>query len=228
MFVKTQAMLTAVVLGLAVCAEANAQKQFQAPANALALDDTGAVEAILGNVVKFRDSKENVWLLEVSPQTTVSIEGEADASYLHPGLTVELTGTVNKELTLDEDIEQVEVVGGKGRPSLGLFSPDDSDEDAKPLRNPEVGKYRIRGKVRRVKDGEMEVAAGRFKITGKLGDELKVKLNFDDARKAKFGDTMKVKAWYYDATKPILMRPGKALAEQIKITLSDPTDSKGR
>jgi hypothetical protein len=41
---------------------------------------------------------------------------------------------------------------------------------------------------------------------------------------------MKVKAWYPDTWKPnpAFMRPGKAWAEQVKITLSDPTETKGR
>jgi hypothetical protein len=229
MLVKTQAFFSAAVVGLAAwAAEAHAQKEFPALPNALALDDTGAVEAIQGNLVKFRDSKENVWLLEVRPETTVLIEGEADASYLRPGLTVELTGSVNEKHALDEPIQQIEVLSGKGRPAQGLFSPDDDADEAKPLKKPEVGKYRIRGKVRSVKEGQLVVAAGRFMISGTLGDELKVKLTLDDARRAKFGDTMKVKAWYYDTWKPILMRPGKALAEDIKITLSEPTEGKGR
>jgi hypothetical protein len=231
MFARSQAVLLAAVAGLAAPAgEARAQNEFQPPPNSLALDDTGAVEAIQGNYVKFRSSKEEVWLLELRPETTVSIEGEADGSYLRPGLAVELTGSVNEKLTLDDPIEEIEVFSGKGRSSQGLFSPDESDEDAKPLKNPEVGKYRIRGRVRTVKDGTIVVAAGRFMISGKLGEEVKVKINLDDARKAKFGDKMTVKAWYYDITKPnpTLMRPGKALAEEVKITLSDPTDDKGR
>jgi hypothetical protein len=229
MSVKTQTrFLTILAAAAAWAAQAAAQNTFQAPPNSLALDDTGTVEAIQGNYVKFRSSKEDVWLLELRPQSTVLIEGEADASYLRPGLAVELTGSVNDKLTLDEPIEQIEVFSGKGRSSQGLFPPDESNEDAKPLRNPEVGKYRIRGRVRTVKDGQLVVAAGRFMISGKLGEEVKVKINLDDASKAKFGDKMMVKAWYYDTWKPnpALMRPGKALAENIKITLSDPTDKK--
>jgi hypothetical protein len=129
-----------------------------------------------------------------------------------------------------EPIKELDVITVKGRPSIGLFAPDDDVADAKPLKNPEVGKYRIRGRLAAAKDGQITIAAGRFKITGKLADDLKVRLILDDARKAKFGDAMTVKAWYYDTWKPnpAQMRVGKAIAEAVKITLSEPTEGKGK
>lgn len=224
MRMRAQLLLAAGVLGLAmVPAGARAQDEFQAPANSLALEDTGTLDRMQGNFVWFRDSKNEPWRLQVVPQTTVSIEGEADADYLRPGLTVALTGEVNENSTLVEPIKEIEVIIGKGRPSLGLFSPE-VDGDAKPLRNPEAGKYRIRGRIASIKQGELLIVAGRLKINGKTSEKLKVKLTLDDASAAQFGDTMKVKAWYYDQgkPKPTLNLPGQALAEEVNITLSKP------
>ena len=192
MRMRTQLLLAAGVFGLAL-GPAAAQAQFQVPANSLILEDTGTLEGLQGNVVKFRDSKKDPWLLQVVRQTKLSIEGEADADYLRPGMTVELTGTVNEDGTLSEPIKEIEVLSGKGRPSLGLFSPD-KGKNAKPVRNPKAGKYRIRGKLVSYKDGALLIAVGRLKISGKTGDELKVKLTLGDPRSAKFGDTVKVKA----------------------------------
>jgi hypothetical protein len=236
MRVRTPAITTAAVAALAVWATSAAAQNddYQVPPNALTLDDTGTLDEIRGNYVKFRDSKENVWVLAVQPgQTAISIEGTADASFLRPGLVVELTGTVNDKLAIEEPIEDIEVISSKGRLSSGLFSPDEDDENAKPLKKPEVGKYRIRGRLATVgKEGQLMVVAGRFKITGTLGDEPKVKLTFDgnDTSRTRFGDTLKVNAWYVDAWKPnpALMRFGKAVAKEVKITLSDPTAGKGR
>jgi len=230
MRMRTQLLLAAGVFGLALGrAGAHAQEQFQVPPNSLALEDTGTLEGMQGNFVKFRDSKKDPWLLQVLPQTTVSVEGEADADYLRRGMTIELTGTVNEDSTLAEPVGEIEVLSSKGRPSLGFFSTDD-DKNTRPVRNPEAGKYRIRGKLASYKDGELLVAVGRLKITGKIGEEVKVKLTLDDARSAKFGDTVKVKAWYYDQTKPnpALNLPGKALAETLSITLSEPPVAKRR
>jgi len=230
MRLRTQLLLAAGVFSLALApAGARAQGEFRAPPNSLILEDTGTLEGMQGNFVKFRDSKKDPWLLQVVRQTNVAIEGEADADYLRPGLTVELTGTVNQQGSLDEPIEEIEVLSVKGRPSLGLFSAEDETSD-KPIRNPEPGKYRIRGKLASFKDGELLIAAGRLKIAAKTAEELKVKLTLDDARSAKFGDTLKVKAWYYDQGKPnpTLNLPGKALAETVSITLSEPPSAKRR
>jgi hypothetical protein len=230
MRMQSQLLLAAGVFGLALGpAGAHAQVEFPVPRNSLALEETGTLEGMQGNLVKFRDSKKDTWLLQVLPQTTVSVEGEADADYLRRGMTIELTGTVNEDSTLAEPVGEIEVLSSKGRPSLGFFSADD-DKDTRPVRNPEAGKYRIRGKLASYKDGELLVAVGRLKITGKTGQEVKVKLTLDDARNAKFGDTVKVKAWYYDQTKPnpALNLPGKALAETLSITLSEPPGAKRR
>jgi hypothetical protein len=222
MRMRTQLLLAAAMLGLGLGASgATAQEKFPTPPNSLALEDTGTLEAMQGNVVKFRDSKNEAWLLTVVGQTTMSIEGEADENYLRPGLTIELTGEVNDKNELAEPIKELSVVEGKGRPSLGLFSPESGD-DTKPVRNPTAGKYRIRGRVTGFKDSELAIAAGRWKIAAKVDPELKVKLTLDDPRAAKFGDSMTVKAWYYDQGKPTLNFPGKALAEEIKITLTNP------
>jgi len=222
MRMRTQLLLAAAI-GLGLGAGAAAQDNFPTPPNSLALEDTGTLEAMQGNFVIFRDSKENLWRLTVVGQTAISIEGEADEHYLRPGLTIELVGEVNEKNEIAEPIKELEVIEGKGRPPLGLFPPE-SDDDSKPVRNPEAGKYRIRGRVATFKGGEILIAAGRWKIAGKVDDELKVKLNIDDVRAAQRGDTMQVKAWHYDAQKPnpTFNRPGQALAEQVKITLTNP------
>lgn len=230
----TQFWLRAAGVGLAICVlflTSTAHAQFEAPANSLALEDTGTVEAIQGNVVKYRDSKNEVWLLTMSGDTTLAIEGEAGPDYLRPGLTVEIAGEVDDEGSLKEPVKEVTVLDPKSKPTVGLFAKDDNDPDAKPVRSPKPGAYRIRGKLTMLKSGEFLIAAGRSKIAGNLGDEVKVKLAIDDASAAQFGDAMKVKAWYYDQGKPnpTLNRPGQAIAEEIHITLSEaPTGKRPR
>jgi hypothetical protein len=221
---RTQSVLAAVAAALAPWAVgAHAQAQFQAPPNSLSLEGEGTLEGMQGNILKFRDSKNEPWLLVISPQTAMAIEGQADADYLRPAMTVELTGEIDNKNALAAPIAEISVIGGKGKTLLGLFSPDDP-QDAKPLRNPEAGKYRIRGKIASVKQGELLVVAGRTKIACTLADDVKVKLNLVDFSTTQFGDAVKVKAWYDDLGKPnaTLNRPGKALAEAVTITLSQP------
>ncbi len=233
MFKTTPQLLAGTLAGLAIgLAGEDVQAQFQPPANSLALDEEGTLEGMQGNLLKFRDSKQEVWLVQVGPQSSVSIVGEADITYLRPGLTVELTGKVDDEATIAEPIAEIEVVNSKGRQPMGLFAPDETAEDAKPVRNPTPGDYRVRGRITSVKDGALEIAAGRLKISAQAAEDLKVILAVDDPRLAQFGDKTKVKAWYIDGGKPnpLVNRPGQAMAEEVNITLTNPppTGKRGR
>jgi len=228
MFKSTPTLIAGTLIGLvAGLASEPSRAQFQAPANSLALEEDGTLEAMQGNQLKFRDSNQEVWLITVNGQTKVSIEGVADLSYLRPGMTVEFKGKVEADATLAEPLTEIEVVNSKGRQPIGLFSPDDDPETAKPVRNPAPGEYRVRGRVTRVKDGELDIAAGRLKLLAKAADDLKVKLSVDDPRLAQFGDQMKLKAWYYENQKPIptFNRAGVALAEEVSITLQNLPDT---
>jgi hypothetical protein len=228
MFKTTPQLLAGAMFGLATgLAAQDVQAQFQPPVNSLALNEEGTLEGMQGNILKFRDSKQEVWLLQVSPQSTVSIVGEADVSYLRPGLTVELTGKIDEEATIADPIAEIEVVNSKGRQPMGLFAVDETDEDAKPVRSPTPGEYRVRGRITSVKDGALEIAAGRLKISATAAEDLKVILAVDDPRLAQFGDKTKVKAWYIDGGKPnpLVNTPGKAVAEEVNITLTNPPPS---
>ncbi|REK11463.1 MAG: hypothetical protein DWQ37_14365 [Planctomycetota bacterium] len=202
------------------------QAAFQAPPQSLALDETGTLEAMQGNLLKFKDSKDDIWLVKVHPMAKVSIEGEAGVDYLRSGQTVDLTGEIKSDGTFAEPIEEMTLVSLRGRSTTGLFEPDaDPDEEkVKPVREPAPGKYRVRGRILKVNDGEILMLAGRLKLTAKAAEDMKVKLTVNDPRAAQVGDEMELKAWYYERYRPIAMRPGQALAESVKITLSKPPE----
>lgn len=224
MLKQTQALLSGALVGLVLSlAGDDARAQFQPPANSLMVEEEGKLVGYQGGVLAFRDSKQELWLLQVNPQTKVSIVGEADLAYLKPGMTVELTAKIDEEAAIADPIAEIEVINAKGRLTMGLFNPADGD-DAKAVRNPTPGEYRVRGKITGVKDGEIDIAAGRLKISGKAADDLKVILAVDDASLAKADDAMKVKIWHLDNGKPnpTLQQPGRALAEEVSITLANP------
>ena len=224
MLKQTQALLGGTLVGLLLSlAGDDARAQFQPPANSLMVEEEGKLEGMQGAVLAFRDSKQELWLLQVAPQSKVSITGEADLAYLRPGLTVELTAKIDEEAAIADPITEIEVINAKGRLTMGLFDPAAGD-DAKAVRNPAPGEYRVRGKITRAKDGELDIAAGRLKLTGKAADDLKVILAIDDPSLAKAGDAMKVKIWHLDGGKPnpTLQQPGRAMAEDVSITLSEP------
>jgi hypothetical protein len=224
MLKQTQALLGGTLVGLLLSlAGDDARAQFQPPANSLMVEEEGKLEGMQGAVLAFRDSKQELWLLQVAPQSKVTIAGEAKLPYLRQGMTVELTAKIDEEAAIADPIAEIDVINGKGRLTMGLFDPADG-EDAKAVRNPEPGEYRVRGRLTSVKDGALEITAGRLKLTGKAADDLKVILAVDDPSLAKAGDAMKVKIWHLDGGKPnpTLQQPGRALAEEVSITLSEP------
>jgi len=231
MIMRTHTMLFAGVLAVGVLAAAGsaAHGQQQAPPNSLELEATGTYEGPQGATVKFRDEKtKELWLLGLNASTKIVIEGETDLKYLRQGMVVELTGDIDETGKLAEPISEITVLTGKGRPALGLFKPDDDPADARPVRDPEPGKYRVRGRLLSVKEGELSIVAGRLKLAGTAAEDAKVKLNIENPSAAQVGDTMKVTGWYLDAGKPIpaFQKPGQAMAESINITLTTVPDPK--
>jgi hypothetical protein len=211
---------------------AQAPSKFQAPPQSVAFEDNeGTFEGAHGDIVQIRDSKSEAWYLQANADTKITVKGEAEEDCLRPGVFVELNGEVDKKWLLSEPVSEITIFAISGKPTVGLFPPSDpaepASEDAKPVRNAGPGKYRIRAKLVLFKDGEIVMLAGNRRIVGDVAEKLTVNLHLDDLSIAQEGDKLEVKAWYYDPHKPapLLNRPGKALAEEIVVTLSKPLTS---
>src|SRR5262245_2617942 len=176
--------------------------KFVPPPSTLPLEDSGTLDHYQSDLLRIRDSKMDLWLLKILPETTISVTGTAKADYLRPGLGVEFDNELNKKGQLTQPIAEINLLPEKT--TLGLFAGDEDPDDARPVRNPEPGTYHIRGKVAAVKEGELTVSIGGKRYTGELaeGDALKINFTSDDPSVAAMGDTVKVKAWYYENTKP--------------------------
>ncbi len=207
-----------------------ADTQFPAPPNSLSFEDTGTLEGFQDGYLQIRDSKTDLWILKVAPETKILVEGEAETDYLHPGLSIQFTGELDKKGMLAKAIDAIEIVHAPGKQALGLFAAGDDDPDARPVRNPTPGSYRIRGKLAAFRNGALTVAIGSRRLAGTLADKVAIKIACDDPSIAQVGDAVKVKAWYYGDSKPIpaLNRAGRALAEEITITLAKPLAPTGK
>ena len=201
-------------------------QNFEAPQNARTFEDKGKFDAFQQNLIKFRDSKNEAWLLSINHQTQIVVEGEAEADYLRPGLAVQFIGKLDKKGALVEPIEEIEIFTPQGKAAFGFF-PAKEEEDLKPMRNPGAGTYRIKGKLASFRSGEMLVVVGIRKLNAKTAEDLVVTLKADDLNLAESGDEMTVKAWYDEMGRPnpFANRPGLALAEQITVKLSNPVVS---
>jgi hypothetical protein len=220
------------MIALAACAlgSLSQAQEFVAPPNSLSFEDKGTLEGYQQGYMKIRDSKSELWLLKIVPETAITVVGEAEIDYLRPGLSIEFSGQLDKKLALAKPIEEIEIINPKGKPALGLFAEGDDGADSKPARNPGPGPYRVRAKLANYKDGELTVAIGSRRITGSLADEVKISFTSNDPSVAAVGDAVEVKAWYYDNGKPLaaLNRAGTAWAEEITITLAKPLAPTGR
>ncbi len=215
----------------AVAQAQQAQPQFVAPPNALSFEDGDCtLELYRSGYMQIRTSKQESWVLKILPQTVVTVDGEAEVDYLRPGLSVELSGTIDRKSILEKPISEIELINERGRPSLGLFPADEEGDNVRPLRNPGPGTYRIKGKVAAHKDGQLTVSIGGRRITGTLADDVAITFSSDDLAIAETGDKVSVKVWYFNNTKPVpaMAIPGKALAEEISITLAKPLAPKSR
>jgi hypothetical protein len=228
---RTESIVAAAIVGLTWCCGAlPASGQFQAPPNSLEYEDTATVEAVQEHLLKVRDSKNDEWILETGDQTRVTVNGEAERECLRSGMFVQFKGELNKKGALQNDVEEVSIVTAEDKSSLGFFAVEDEDRPGKPVRNPTGGEYIVRGKLLTYRDGQFMVLAGSRKLSGKMAGDLKVKLDVDDLSLAQTGDSVKVKAWYYEKTRPVAAfnQAGRAVAEEITITLSKPLAYTGK
>src|SRR5947208_3613263 len=113
-------------VGLLACAwwaySLPAQAQFQVPQGSLAFEDTGTLEAVQDQLISIHDSKNERWVLSVTSDTLIKIDGEAEKDFLRAGLPVQFTGEVDKKGILQSPIEEIEICSPHGKASMGMFT----------------------------------------------------------------------------------------------------------
>ncbi len=191
--------------------------QQQAPKT---LEDSGTIKEVSDGQIQFETTKNSeMWWIQLSGETKLRVEGTAEISYLRGGLAVRFTGEFDKKGALQEDIKELEIFTPQGKNGLGFFSDSNSE---KPVRNAAPGSYEIRGKVTSFKDNEIVVSAGNKKISGKVAEDAAIKINVEDTKDVRAGDAAKIKATYLDPQKPYGMNPGRAVGNEIEVTLAKP------
>jgi hypothetical protein len=186
-----------------------------------ALKATGTIEEISEQALRIKVSDTESWLVEIKPeQTKIVITGTAEPAFLRTGLHVRFEGEIDEKRNLQADITELEVFTPQGKNGLGLFS--DNSPTAKPIGKAAAGKYQIRAKVIGLKDHEITLAAGSKKLSGKVADDVAVKVASEDLTNVHDGDGVSVTGWYNPANKAAAGKPGQAVAEELTITLAKP------
>ncbi len=184
------------------------------------LEDSGIVKTVDGPRIEFDTLKNGIWWVQFGPESRLHVEGTAELSYLRPGLMIRFNGEFDKKNVLAEEVKEIEVFTPQGKNAIGFFA--DSSAD-KPVRNPSSGTgYEIRGKLSSLKDNDIVVAVGSKKVSGKLSDDVVIKINVEDPKDIASGDSAKLTATYLDAQKPTANAPGMATADDVVVTLQRP------
>jgi hypothetical protein len=217
---RNRLILVAVAL-IASAGIANAQGWL--PAGAQMLEQEGTILDVGTAGLQMATERNSRWMIQVLPgQSQVRIEGTAETSFLHPGLSIRFSGKLDKKGALQGELKELEIFTPVGKSSRGIF-PSGSDDKAKPITKFEEGAYSIRGTLSSYKEGEFTIAAGR-KITGKIAKDAKITVRVDDFSLAQKDDTLKMKGFYYGNSRPSPSqgRLGQAIAKEITVTMAKP------
>ena len=120
---RAYSIFTVALVGLPVWSTGTIVRgQFEAPANSLAFEDTATLEMAESGLMRVRDSKNDIWLLSIVPETKITVEGEAEIECLRSGLFVQLKGELDKKGQIKDEVDEITIVSGGGKSSLGFFS----------------------------------------------------------------------------------------------------------
>ena len=195
----------------------------QSPPTGEALNEKGYLEEVHGDTFTAKLGTDD-WVINLSPDATVTVTGTAEPEYLHGGVFVKFSGDLDKKgTTVQKEVEQIEVFTPTGKGGVGVF--DGSGAEAKAVTKPAEGTvYELRGRVTTFKPGELTLMVGTKKMTAKTSLTLVVNVNSTDLSLAQSGDAVRVTGWYSPQQKPNAtnMTPGYAEAGTVMVTLAKP------
>ena len=210
----------ALAISTATADAALAQGQGWLPPDATMFEKEGTVAGVAPGAIQMLTDQNSPWIIQVSRQSQVKITGTAELGFLRPGIPIKFTGEIDAKGVLQAELAELEIFTPAGKGSVGVF-PTGAEEAAKPIAKLEPGSYEIRGKVVKLNDREITIAAGK-KITGTLAEDAKIAVNVSDISVAQKDDALTVKGFYYARFAPAQGRPGQAVGKEIEITLSKP------
>jgi hypothetical protein len=167
-------------------------------------------------------------------QAEVSFTGNADASFLKPGMQVKFSALVKKSGKVAEPITSLVIFTPQDRteigvysenaasapnPLEGLFSTEPKEEPKKPARPRRIVEdqpYRIGGTLVSLKAGKMVVSAGGNQIKCELADDAKIRVATSNLAYARVGDKVDVDGWTYATMKQL------AVANRVSVTAAEP------
>lgn len=161
------------------------------------------------------DQEQRQYLARVEfPRTSVSVRGQADVSFLAPGMYVRFRGAIadEKKGLLAEELTELTVFTPRSENALGVEPARDEEEKA--------GELEFSGQIISLKKGKFQVQAGEAVVSGKLADEIKVKLNLGDISVVPFGSELHIRGQLFE--------PDRIVCDVVETTLPESVGQPGK
>ncbi len=197
----------------------------------------GTIEGSMGGFIVVMDANNRPARIDVQG-AKVHVTGNANADFLHPGLTVEFKADIDSHGVAKEKVSELKIITPSAHNPPGLFPPDSgTDEkgdavDNKPTKPAKrvaaskgakagaitPGSYRIVGRLTADHGETLSVQAGRYKVSLKLSDEPTIDVDLSDLSLVAKGDRLSAKGIK-------VMRGGIAVglkAKEVTVELAEP------
>lgn len=205
-------VLAAGLLSLATVAPARAQRRRppQAPpgGQSTAADVSGQFVALEGDVIQLVDQQQQPYLAKFNlERASVLILGQADASFLRPGLFVRFQCPLDERghSPPDEELEKLSLVTPGPTAYPGVTSED--------LSNPNAP-YDVIGQIKSLRKGKMVVLAGEAQVTVKVSPDAEIEVKVTDLSWCTPGDPITVKGRF--------VGPGQILCDLVEVKMREP------
>ncbi len=180
----------------------------------------GKIEAIRPGFLKVT-AGGGAWVLKVQAKPeNIALEGTADKDWLQPGMLVRFVASLNDKGIAQTPVEELSVFTPRPGYGVGVLRENRIDEhvglggDTQPT----GPTYLVAGKLARIKDGQIMVAAGRDRVTASLADEVKITVDMlGDYRLARPGDEIEFRGR--------VLQPGQAIIGKMKIVAANPFEA---
>jgi hypothetical protein len=170
----------------------------------------GKVVSVSNGVIQWTDaSKAEMYAIYAEP-TSIKVTGEAEPSFLRPGMYVRFGAEITKRGKIVDDIEELTIFTPGDGYTIGVF------EDGPVNPKDSASKYFVAGQIDSYKNGLFTIETGEDSFKVKLSDDVKIKIETHDLSIAKADDEITLTGGGEDKTKIIATEITIELAEPLK------------
>lgn len=178
----------------------------------------GEVKGVAPGGIVVEDATGNVWNIKapMDPKE-FSILGQADQSFLRPGLLIRVEALVNKKFEIEKPISSLTVITERDQYDVGLIpttetggggsgaffsAPEEKEKKKKKAPKPKIEnevEFKIGAYITGIKGNKLTLNAGGTMLKAELDENLKISVDAASLEFARVGDKADVDAIYYES-----------------------------